>query len=244
MAGITVTLLAFATVRYYYYLQTFVIAIAFIAAFFLIEPTLHGQKTEVSVQSILRIVRNTLWHHRKLSRYVMFSSIIGFASLSMAWFAQIFIYETGLPHRYFGIIWTGLNSMVALGSLSAHRIDSFLGNKRVLIYILIFMSGGYFLASQTITSYGLVFLLIFYFVRGSAHPVLKDRINANTQSDVRATVLSVRSLLIRILFALLGPLMGYITEQINLSFALILAGFVIFLPGLFLLILLLTSKNA
>ena len=64
-----------------------------------------------------------------------------------------------------------------------------------------------------------------------------------TTSGVRATVLSVRSLLIRIMFAMLGPLLGVITEKISLSVALLVSGSVIFIPGTFLIILILKSKH-
>ena len=127
-------------------------------------------------------------------------------------------------YSYFGIIWAVLNGMVALGSMNSHRIDRWWGNRLCLYYILAFLSGGYLLAAYTISPVGIVCLLVFYFVRGTAHPILKDRINQHTHSQVRATVLSVRSLIIRLLFAVLGPLLGVLTERISLSFALLLAG--------------------
>jgi MFS family permease len=243
LAGIMVTLLAFSTVRYYYYLQTILTFAGLIFSLFLIEPATYGKLSDIGFRSIITVVKETLWHNKTLSRYIIFSSIIGFSSLSMAWFAQIFIYDAAVPHRYFGIIWTVLNGMVALGSFSSHFIGKQLGIRRSLVFILLFLSGGYFIAAQTITLYGIIFLLLFYYARGFAHPILKDRINANTRSDVRATVFSVRSLLIRLMFAALGPLLGYYTKHISLSFALTLAGTVIFVPGIILLILLLKKDH-
>ncbi len=126
---------------------------------------------------------------------------------------------------------------MVLGSLSAYRIDRLLSNRAALIYILFFLSMGFIATSQFITIYGIGLLLIFKLVRGTAHPILKERINALTTSDVRATVLSVRSLVIRILFAALAPLLGWCTEQISLASALILCGTIILIPGIVLLFL-------
>lgn len=234
LAGIVFTLLAFNSMRGYYYIQTGLTVIGFIAACFLIEPKLHVSRTEVSLQSILKIVRDTLWKKPQLNRYIFLSSIIGFASLSMAWFAQIFLYDAGIQKANFGIVWTALNLMVALGSFSSYKTDGLFGPRRVLIFLLLFLSGGFILSAQTISFWGIGFLLIFYFVRGTAHPIMKDRINHLTDSNVRATVFSVRSLIIRILFALIGPLLGWFTDQISLSFALMLCGFIILFPGIFL----------
>lgn len=243
LAGIAVTVLAFSAVRNYYYLQSMITLAGLIASFFLVEPVIHQNTDKPGMRSILEIVRNTLWRNKILSRYVLFSAVIGFSSLSMAWFAQIFIYETNVPHRYFGIIWTILNAMVALGSFSAHALQKKAGIRTSLLFLLIVMSGGYFIASQTISIYGIAFLLLFYFARGTAHPILKDRINAYTGSEVRATVFSVRSLLIRIMFAALGPLMGIFTREWSLSWALVLAGSLIAVPGVVLLVMLASNHK-
>ena len=242
LAAFLVTLIAFHTVRSYYHLQTLIACLAFIAGCFLVEPRIHGRNREMNWKKIVRVVSDTVWHNPVLSRYILFSSIIGFSSLCMAWLAQIFLYQAEIPHRYFGILWALLNGMVAMGSIFSHRIDTALGQKTSLIFILFFLSIGYFIAAFTISPYGILFLLVFYFVRGFAHPILKDRIQVNTTSDVRATVLSVRSLIIRILFALFGPVIGFITERISLSAALLLSGTIILLPGLYLIAVILRKK--
>ena len=71
-------------------------------------------------------------------------------------------------------------------------------------------------------------LLLFYFCRGIATPVLKDYINRITTSDIRATVLSIRSLLIRAFFAIIGPLFGYLADHFSLEQTFILLGAVFF----------------
>lgn len=243
LAGIVFTLLAFASMRPYYQIQTGLTLVAFLAAWFLIEPKIHTHDKEVSFNAIIDTVKNTLWKNAQLSRYVLFSAIVGFASLSMAWFAQIFLYEAGVKESNFGLYWTALNFMVALGSISALAIDKKLGPRISLVYIIVFLCGGYFLSSQFISSYGIALLLIFYFVRGTAHPILKDRINKLTGSDTRATVLSVRSLVIRILFASLAPILGWYTEQVSLRFALILSGFIVLIPGVILIVVILRGKT-
>jgi MFS family permease len=243
LAGIAVTLIAFSSMRGYYYIQTVLTAFALLASWFLIEPMVHGPIGEIKWSAIIEVVKDSLWKNRKLSQLIIFSSIIGFSSLAMAWFAQIFLYDAQIPDRYFGIVWTLLNAMVAIGSFSSHQIDQKFGNAKTLFFILLFISGGYFIASATIAPYGIIFLLMFYFTRGAAHPILKNRINALTASKIRATVLSVRSLLIRIMFALLGPLMGVITERLSLAYALALCGCIILIPGSVLVFVLIYKKK-
>jgi hypothetical protein len=83
---------------------------------------------------------------------------------------------------------------------------------------------GYLALSRFHLPGGLVILYLFYLVRGYATPVLKDYINRITASHIRATVLSVRNFIIRLLFALLGPLLGWVKDIYSLPQALLLAG--------------------
>jgi MFS family permease len=70
----------------------------------------------------------------------------------------------------------------------------------------------------------MAFLFLFYLTRGIATPILKNYINQYAQSEIRATILSVRDFIIRIIFAAIGPLLGWITDNISLKSAFLLAG--------------------
>lgn len=63
-----------------------------------------------------------------------------------------------------------------------------------------------------------------------ATPVLRNQINELTPSDVRATVLSVRSMIIRLAFAVLGPVLGWQADRAGVPAAL-MAGGLFFLAG-------------
>lgn len=236
LAGIVVSLLALSTIRYYYYLQTLLSLIALLGAFFLVEPTLRKYYRKVEWNDIVDTVKVTLLKHPQLSRYVLFSSFIGFASLSMAWFAQTFLYTIGIKNSLYGYIWSALNFIVSLGAFASVQVDRVLGIRKSLIAMLVMLVGGFFLASQMISFTGLALLSLFYFARGFAHPILKSQINKLATSDVRATILSVRSLSIRILFTAFSPLFGWMTNKINLSFALMLCGTTILIPGIVLVV--------
>ncbi|MEC7646315.1 MAG: MFS transporter, partial [Bacteroidota bacterium] len=56
--------------------------------------------------------------------------------------------------------------------------------------------------------------------RGIATPILRNAINQNTTSNKRATVLSIRSFIIRISFAISAPILGFIADNhsLNISF--------------------------
>ena len=76
---------------------------------------------------------------------------------------------------------------------------------------------------------GLLFFLI-YLVRGINGPVLNDYINRCVESNIRATVLSVKSLIGRMM--ILGPLAGRVADVYSLGDVLLLCGVIFIVFGI------------
>lgn len=224
IAGVTGGFLAAISLRTPFYFQFVVAAIAIPAAFTLIEPKLHTIEHIHSVKRLVQNIRNTLIANKNLRISILLSAVTGTATLTFAWFVQPFFKEIGLSVELFGIFWTALNLSVGISSVFAHKVEIFLGKKWSILLVVLLLSAGYFLSGISISYWGLGFLFLFYFVRGIATPIFKNYINQYTESEVRATMLSVRNFTIRIAFAVIGPLLGWITDHINLNSALILAG--------------------
>lgn len=224
LAGLTVSILAFETIRIYFYFQVILALIALIAALFLIEPQIHEKRKKPGYKDILNIVTETFRKNKGLRNLVLFSSVIGFASLTMAWFSQPVFDFVGLNKNYFGYAAVILNVLVALGSMFAARINSWF-KRSGIFYILGFtLSSGFIIVGLFNTYLVFIPLILFYLIRGTAHPILKNYINEITTSDKRATVLSLRSLIIRILFSGIAPILGVISDKIKLQTALMVCG--------------------
>ena len=67
------------------------------------------------------------------------------------------------------------------------------------------------------TKWGIFWILTIYLIRGVATPVLRNFINEITSSEIRATVLSLRSFIIRASFALTAPFLGWIADIFTVS---------------------------
>ena len=155
------------------------------------------------------------------------SSLRGFATLSIAWFAQPFFKEVGVPLAYFGILWAGLNFSAGLTSFNAHLFEKKKGNYKMLIYLSLPILISFILLGMNNSLFGLIFILIIYLLRGIVTPILRNEININTTSNKRATVLSIRSFTIRISFAICAPILGYIAESYSLANSFYVLGIVI-----------------
>ncbi|MEA3317186.1 MAG: MFS transporter, partial [Bacteroidota bacterium] len=243
IAGVCGGLLATISLRTPYYAQTFIALIGVPAALSLIEPERHGKLVKAKFADIINIVKYSLVENVKLRWNIMFSSIIGASTLTMAWFVQPYFKLIDLPLSLYGILWTFLNLVVGFAAMYAHILEDIMKPRKILIYIAILIPLGYIIVSQINTYAGIGVLFIFYFVRGIATPVLKDYINRLTTSNIRATVLSVRNFVIRIFFAIIGPFVGWYIDMYSLSEALLVSGITFFVLAIIALILQLRVLN-
>ena len=231
LAGVAGGFLATISLRTPYYFQVFIAAIAIPAAIMLKEPQHVLDRVRLKMSEILSSVKLT-YQQVEMRSAIMISSFTGAATLTYAWFVQPYFQEAGVPVSVFGILWTLLNLSAGVFSMFSYRIERLLGNKKTLLLIVVFISLGFILTSIEISLAGIAILFGFYMVRGIATPVLKDQINQYTDSKVRATILSVRNLEIRIIFAVIGPILGYLTDHFSLSTALIVCGITYFVAAI------------
>ena len=215
-AGIFSGLLAVYSLRLPFYVQS---GIAFIGIPAAVALTEHAAKTRIknSFANIVQIIQYSLFTNKELCYNIMFSGVIGAATLTMAWFVQPLLIELDTPTSWFGIIWTILNLTVGISALYSDKLDQRLGSLRMYTLILFFIVGGYIAVAFNISYIGLVCLFFFYIVR--------------------ATVLSIRNFIIRLMFAAMAPLVGWLHDLYSLSIALQATAAIIFVPGLLFLIL-------
>lgn len=223
LAGVAGGLLATISLRTPYFFQIFIAATAIPAAYFLKEPQHALERTHLKMKEILQIVNQT-YRQPEMRSAIMISSFTGAATLTYAWFVQPYFQEAGVPVSVFGILWTLLNLSAGVFSMFSYRIEQRLGQRNTLLLIVIFISLGFILTSLEVSIAGVAILFGFYMVRGIATPVLKDYINQYTDSKVRATILSIRNFEIRIIFAAVGPALGYLTDTFSLQTALAVTG--------------------
>jgi len=218
-AGILGGFLAVSSIYLPIYVQTGILFLSIPIALSLVEPKMHKEdKMDRSLSAIFGVVKFAMIENIKLRWLIIYSSAMGVATLSMAWFAQPFFKEIDIPLAYFGILWAGLNFSAGLTSFNSHKFDkSEKGN--MLFYLALAMAVSFLFLGINNSIFGLIFILIIYLLRGVVTPILRNEINENTTSNKRATVLSVRSFIIRISFAICAPILGYLADNYSLSYS-------------------------
>ncbi|NSW45413.1 MAG: MFS transporter [Bacteroidales bacterium] len=236
IAGIIGGLLAIYSLRYPYYGQVIISAIAIPAAILLKEPHCSNIRIALGWKQIFNVVKYSI-KTQVLFWNILYSSFIGVSTLTMAWFVQPWFIMNTVPAAYFGILWTLLNLTVGIASLFSYKIQHTFGEKKVHLFFNFIIIIGFLALGWLPFWSGIILLFIFYIARGIATPILKNNINQFTPSNIRATVLSIRNFFIRIVFSVVGPILGYLSDKLSLKYSLtiggIILGFVIILSFIF-----------
>ncbi|MBR8535211.1 MFS transporter [Carboxylicivirga sediminis] len=226
IAGFLGGALAEISLRTPFFFQTGIAFIAIPAAFMLVEPQLYTRTQKATWRDILNVVKYAMVTNRSLRYNIIYSSIIGSATLTMAWVYPLYLKEIGFREIHIGTTSTVLNLVVGMTTLFAYKIEQKLRPKSTVWGTTLVITGAFIAAGLLHSIYVLPVMICFYFSRGIATPVLKDYINRITSSDMRATVLSIRSLIIRANFSVLAPLFGYMTDRLTLSQAFVIIGII------------------
>ena len=228
IAGVFGGFLAISSLNMPVYIQTIVMFLSIPIAMTLVEPK-SSYKLAKNFSSIITVLNDTFIKNRKLKWYIVYSSSMGIATLSIAWFVQPFLLEIDTPIIYYGIIWAFLNFTAGITSYYSYIFS----NDNLLIYISLMMIISLIMLGLYISYLGLIFIILIYLLRGVITPNLRNLINISSTSERRATVLSLRSFVIRISFAIIAPILGYITDSCEISIVFYILAFIVGISSLF-----------
>jgi MFS family permease len=212
IAGVLGGYIAVVSLQLPFVLQTLIAFAAVPAALTLFEPPTDRKREKPSIIDILKVVKYATVTNVQLRYNLLISSIIGTATLTMAWTYQLYLKDVGVPTYSFGIVHGLLNLVVGVSTLFAYRVEARLQPTRTIWFTSVSITAVFLLLGFIQSAWAIAALALFYFSRGIATPVFKYYVNRITPSAMRATVLSVRSLVIRLLFALLAPLYGWLAD--------------------------------
>ena len=191
---------------------------------------------------LLKILKFSLFKNKKIRWLIIYSAVIvGFNSAAL-WLYQPYFKLSGLDIAYFGIVFAAFNIVAAISSKYAHKIEEKIGPKYSLFMLVVLVGVSYFLMSNFVYLFSFSFAFLQQFVRGFSKPVITDYINKLISSDIRATVLSVQSLVGKLFYAAIIPFIGWFADVYSLTQALALLSITTFVAGFLILIILYKEK--
>ena len=222
VCGIIGAAIASINLVYPFYLQTACLMLYFGLALTLVEPESHQPHETPTAQ--LKNIAIDVWQRSRLRWTILLSSIFSCATFLIVWLSQDYLKQLALPIPAFGWAWAIFHLGMSLASLNAHRLQKFLGTKKAIFLLILVLGISYICLGKIERVWGMVFIMGIYIVRGIASPLILNALNQQISSSVRATILSINSLMFRIAFAIIAPMIGAIATSYDLFTALIAAG--------------------
>lgn len=187
----------------------------------LIEPARArvGRQHKENFRKLLRVIFRTT---PVLRRTFITLVAYGLATLIAVWAFQGYWRSLQIPLVVFGLCWAAYNLIVAITGHYAQRVEARLGSPRTVALIGVLPVVGYAgmavcavadLPWAAAASFGVLFGVTFQVGRGLNQVVVKAALNARVPAEMRATANSISSLGVRLLFAGLGPLLGFLIDR-------------------------------
>ena len=196
------------------------------------EPAQHQETLNLpGVADALKICRYAFSGNKRLRYGILLSSLLGLASFFPVWLIQPTMQLSGVPLAWFGPIWAGANLTVALFSIVSHRISFHLGERGMLVLFLLLISAGYLGLGLVKSVWGFLFYYLLTAMRGLQGPHFRFHLQKEGQSGTRASILSLKSFVFRLMFVCSGPAVGYLADSWGLhgTFMLLAAAFALVL---------------
>lgn len=229
-------LLALISLRTPFYAQVGVELLLIPLALLLTEPQRIKSAANNPFLAVIRITKYVLHGHKEVKWLILYGAVVGTMTNTMVWLTQPYYQLLGISIGWFGLLWACQLFAMAIFAQFADRYERWLGKKGALSSFILIGSLSYLILGSVPMIIALPMILAFYFIRGVHTPILKDYLNVLITSDIRATVMSVQSLVQKLLYASLGPLIGVVMDAYSLQVALLFSGLIYGLLGLFALI--------
>lgn len=208
-----------------FFVQIGVWALALIISRSLVEPPAeHAPLTHSHLTEALRIGREALLENRHLRYTILLTTLLGLASFFPVWLIQPTMQQNGVPVSWFGPVWAVANLTVALFSLLSQRAFFYFGERGMGLLLLALVVGGYAGLGMVTTWWGFVFYFLLTAMRGLQGPRMRHHVQNASRRENRASVLSLKSLLFRLIFVVSGPLVGYSADTLGLHATFLLLG--------------------
>lgn len=224
LAGIIGGLLAQLDMAYAWWAYFFAGMLALPVIIALQEPPFFKQPRETD---------SYLWHVRRslklslsgdASYFIFYAAVIWLFFSIGFWLWQPYLKLTSMPVAAFGFVYAAANIIGGYVSKQAHRIEGKLGIGKSLLFTPLLLTLAFVLESQFVFILGFLFIFIHSVASGYFTPLLEDYVNSRIPSSKRATVLSIKNMLNKVLFMAFSPLVGHLVDRGSLTTALFLMG--------------------
>ncbi len=187
-----------------------------IVSFFLEEIDIQKMDKNTHKENF-KIVLKHLFMDSSFLRLLVINFVTwSLSTMCVVWLIQKYWEENNLPLMWFGVLWAGYSVVGAVSNHFSHGLEKKMGTKAVLMMCALLVSVSYLLVPHVEFLVGTVLISLFYVARGIFQPLFKEGFNHRLKEEFRATANSIYSLVFRLAFVVIGPLLGLYVDNFEL----------------------------
>ena len=224
-------------------LEVAIWGLGIVVALRMVEPERHRPVVEGTLAHMAGIFRRILRGASRLRAVMALSVILSMTSFVPVWIIQLHATDAGMPLAWLGPMWAVANYSVALGALASARLGGALGLMPALLACIALAFAGFLGLALTAGFWGFVFYFLITTMRGLNAPLIHHEEQKLVPSAERASFVSARSLLFRLLFVVIAPAIGAWTDHSGSHAVFLGVGIAAFAAGLIAWIALLRSPD-
>jgi MFS family permease len=187
--------------------------VGLVLALALVEPERERPGFADSLGQISAMIRHVARENRPLRAVFGAAIVLGLASFVPVWTVQLYAVDAGMPEPWLGPMWAIANFSVALAALLSHRVFGSRSAALIVGLCTALIVGGYLGLGLSATMWGVGFYYLLTIMRGLAHPAINHREQQLVPSRDRAGFLSLRSMVFRVAFLVVGPAVGWAVDE-------------------------------
>ncbi len=196
-----------------FFAQALASAIGLLVALRLVEPERERPGFGDSFGQARALVQHALVDNRALRALIGASVVLSLASYIPVWTIQLYALDAGLDPTWLGPMWAAANFSVALAALLGHRVLGRVSLPIVALVLTGLIVTGYLGLGLTSALGGFAFYYLLTVMRGAKQPIFDYREQQLVPSRDRAGFVSLRSMIFRTSFLIVGPAIGLCIDR-------------------------------
>lgn len=190
--------------------------LAFICVLFMSEPQFKNKMEKISVKMHFDKSISLIKCNQELRYILVHYSILFAFHTSVFLYSQTYYFGRGFDEGEIGLILLGVCGCTSIGALFSEGIAKILGTYTSYVCAAVLAVGMCFMSSETawisILGFGIGSM-----ANASLYPLQSKELNMRIPSNQRATVISVSSMVFSMVMIILFPLIGFLANYLDLG---------------------------
>lgn len=216
LAALLASALILISINTVVWVQALASCIPLLVCIFMTEPEFEKMKSNNYWTNTKEVLYHLFKSNRLLLLIFINMVIWSLSTFIAVWMYQKYWEEINIPIFYFGIIWSILNITTAIVGTQVTKWENHWGPLPLMFILSLCPVIAYWGMSYSANWLGLALALLFYVSRGINGVIFKEAVNWRTPSKYRATVNSLSSFMMRFIFFIVGPMVGYFIDKIGI----------------------------